>query len=236
MAHAGWRRVFATERRDPSFMNRYPVGDQRQVGRIRPRRATARLSVLLLCLVTAVTSVAAIPPAVLPSGPTNAIPQPPAPRTAAVADAGSSVFDNFNRSVSNGSQTWGTASSGASWSAYGCTGYTASVDGSSGVMTGSAGATCLLAPGANELTYPTNPAIRYWEAPSWAMTSKFKVSALDGSDLRIFIATQVNQYELAGVRMHFAASGGNRRSGLRSAAVHVGREHLVLDEVGRGVG
>ena len=188
------------------------AGDRR-----RPRglgqRAKLRLSIVLLSLAAASSSLAAIPPAESPLKPADAIPRLPTPSTIPTAQTISNVFDNFNRTVSNSSQTWGTASSGALWTAYQCTGYTAKVDGSSGVMTGSAGATCPLAPGANELTNPTNTAIRYWDGSTWAMTSKFKVSAVDGSDLRIFIGTYLNQYELAGVSMHFAASGGTVRAG-----------------------
>jgi len=80
-------------------------------------------------------------------------------------------------------------------------------------MTGSAGASCSLADGANQLTNPTDLAIRFWDASSWALTSKFKVSALDGSTLRIFIGTQVNQAPIARVTMVFLATGGTATVG-----------------------
>jgi RHS repeat-associated protein len=175
-----------------------------------------RISAFLLGLLVASTSLGAIPSATTPERPTESIPRPIVQMTVPAPATISYVFDNFTRTYSDQYQTWGYATSGAQWGAFACdSGYTARVDGQSGVMTGAAGATCTLADGANELTNPPNAALRYWDAPSWALTSKFKVSALDGSDLGILIATQLNQYEVggAGVEMHFAATGGTVRAG-----------------------
>ncbi|MEX1172803.1 MAG: DUF4951 domain-containing protein [Chloroflexota bacterium] len=91
------------------------------------------------------------------------------------------------------------------------------MNGSEGYMTGSAGASCSLAVGANQLTNPATG--RFWDAPSWALTGKFRATALDWSFLRIRVATQLNQYTVAGLSMQFG--GGGSGSGISVGAPQV---------------
>ncbi|MDQ3690829.1 MAG: DUF6531 domain-containing protein, partial [Chloroflexota bacterium] len=99
------------------------------------------------------------------------------------ADAG---YDNFNRTSVN--PYWGFSSSGFSWGTNNvsnqCTGYTSSVDGQLGVMTGAAGASCAIWGSLLQTHRPGvgNPAV--WKGPSWSFTAEFKISAADNSRIR----------------------------------------------------
>lgn len=127
-----------------------------------------------------------------------------------LASSAPSTLDNFNRTTTT--PYWGTASSGAPWLTYiptFCTGYTAAVDGAAGTITGSLGASCTGQIGASQLTNPSSSGLRFWDAPSWQFTGKFKTSAIDDSSLELAVATQLNQYTITGISMSFSASAGS---------------------------
>lgn len=180
-------------------------------------KRTRRLAPSLLVAVAllfpgpAVGSVPQATPPITPVAPTTAVPPAP-PQPVALFSSTPAVLDNFDRTTTN--PYWGTASSGAPWSTYlstpgWCSGYTASVDGQAGTMTGSLGAECSGNDPALQLTNPSSASLRYWDAPSWQFTGKFKTSALDNSGLELAVATQLNQYTIVGVSMYLSSSAGS---------------------------
>lgn len=177
----------------------------------RPNGTTRRrlkVTTLVYSLIIAF-STAAWAPVQDVSGP----PEPPAQDDSSWSEAPLSAtaatFDNFNRTVGGG--FWGTSSSGAVWSTFipsSCEGYTAGVDGQSGFMTGSLGAQCAFHSSADQLNNTSNASLRYWDAPSWTFTARFKTTALDGSRLKFAVATELNQWDIVQVEMHFDAAAG----------------------------
>jgi len=163
--------------------------------------------------------VLAVPPATLPASAGYLRPASERNETAAVlppvvqpvsvtASPTSTTFDNFNRTTS--SPYWGSGPTSGIWSTFiptFCTGYTASVDGSAGTMTGSLGASCSGSGRADQSPNPS-PNLRFWDAPSWQFTGQVKTSAIDNSELKFAVATQVNQYLIAGIRLSFRPTDG----------------------------
>jgi RHS repeat-associated protein len=171
-------------------------------------RRQNRWSALILSSIVAATSAGFVPPESPPGGEGPSIVRPPAADPARVANVGTTILDNFNRTVSSGA-TWGTSSSGALWQSFSCQGYTAAVDGQSGRLTGSAGANCGddTSP-FRQLTNPAAPGLRSWDAPSWAFTATFKTSAVDGSLADFAVTAPFVNNTIARVALEFGGGGG----------------------------
>jgi RHS repeat-associated protein len=124
----------------------------------------------------------------------------------------SASYDTFSRVVAN--PFWGTSSSGFSWQTNNhsgqCSGYTSSVDGANGVMTGSAGATCAIWGSLLQTHHPGvgNPAV--WKGASWTFSAEFKSSAVDGSRVQFgFLENFTGEFpKLVSLRMSATGSVG----------------------------
>lgn len=161
------------------------------MGRPSRRHIVGILIAILLFEAGAIT-----PPAVFSIDPEQTSPEadlgklgvaPPDPGSAADPQATlAGTYDNFNRVFAN--PYWGSSSSGFSWGTDNvnnqCTGYTSSVDGQNGIMTGSAGANCAIWGSLIQTHHPGVGAYAVWKEPSWTFTAEFKISAVDNSRIR----------------------------------------------------
>lgn len=126
-----------------------------------------------------------------------------------VALSGTGTYDNFNRTVSN--PFWGTASSGFGWQTDNtggtCSGYTASVDGQVGILTGSAGAICSIWTSLTQLHHPGvgNPAA--WKASNWSFTGEFKVNNADNTQIQFGFVENVSAVVRKNIRMSMSPTG-----------------------------
>ena len=123
--------------------------------------------------------------------------------------SGPGTYDNFNRTVSN--PFWGTSSSGFGWQTDNtngtCSGYSASVDGQVGILTGSAGAICFIWTSLTQFHHPGvgNPAA--WKAANWSFTGEFKVNNADNTQIQFGFVENVSAVVRKNIRMTMSPTG-----------------------------
>ncbi|HEX5824722.1 MAG TPA: RHS repeat-associated core domain-containing protein [Candidatus Limnocylindrales bacterium] len=166
----------------------------------------SRWATVLLAVVTALSTLGAGPIVVGPSG--EKLGEGPSGGQTATA---TTIYDNFNRVSAN--PFWGFASSGFSWQTDNvsgqCTGYTSSVDGQQGIVTGAAtGAGCAIWGSLLHVNYPGPGGAGPWKAPSWTFTAKVRVAAVNGTRIRFAMHRNFANYPFISLGLAFDPTAG----------------------------
>jgi hypothetical protein len=136
--------------------------------------------------------------------------RPPTAEPVQVANSGTTILDNFNRVLPG--PFWGTTPSGFEWFTFNtnnqCTGYTASMDGAAGIMTGALNAECIHGLGLDQHIGGAPAGELPWEANAWQFTGEFETTGLDGSDLDFSIHEQLFSNVVTRATMHLSATSG----------------------------